>query len=214
MGEFDNDSKIPTEPELQSLYGVSRVTIRKAISGLVSEGLLTRQQGLGTFVKHKKLRRKIKYVTGFTENCREYGFEPKTILLDRKIISATEKIAKQLMIDRGDKIIKTVRKRLADSTPIMLENNYYPLEKYPFILDEDLTGSIYSLLAKKYNVYPENPGETILEITASDEYLSKIMNVPLGTPFFYMDTEISDQNYRPIHVGHQYYLADYYKFSI
>ncbi|MFT8661136.1 MAG: GntR family transcriptional regulator, partial [Liquorilactobacillus ghanensis] len=62
--------------------------------------------------------------------------------------------------------------------------------------------------------FPDNPGKTTLELCVSDIKLAKIMEVNIGVPFFYMETEISDQNKIPIHVGHQYYLGEYYKFDI
>lgn len=51
-------------------------------------------------------------------------------------------------------------------------------------------------------------------MTTANDQLAKIMEVSIGTPFFYMDTVINDQVNQPIHVGHQYYLGEVYQFSL
>lgn len=212
--EYKVSDKIPTEPELRELFGVSRVTVRKAIEELVAEGYLVKKQGKGTFVSHKKVSRKIEYVSGFTDSCLQNGFVPSSIVLECKVIPASEEIARQLQIAVGEDVIFTKRKRFADKTPILLENNYFSKKDYAFLMNENLEGSLYRLLSEKYNIIPENPKETSLEIVVADEMLATDMDVAIGTPFFYMETMIADQNHKPIHVGHQYYLGDYYKFSI
>ncbi|KRM00470.1 MAG: GntR family transcriptional regulator [Liquorilactobacillus hordei] len=213
-GKFSHGEKIPTETQLQKMFNVSRVTVRKAINGLVDNGVLIRQQGIGTFVNYKKVNRKIEYVRGFTDSCIENGLTPKTILLDKEIITPTPEIKRQLKLADGEQAIWIRRKRLANEKPIMLENNYFSQKRFAFLLNENLENSLYHLLGKKYNIFPDNPGKTTLELCVSDIKLAKIMEINIGVPFFYMETEISDQNKILIHVGHQYYLGEYYKFDI
>ncbi len=66
----------------------------------------------------------------------------------------------------------------------------------------------------KQEVLAINPGETTLELAIADDQLAKIMEVGIGTPFFYVNTLINDQNQQPIHLGYQYYLGEVYKFSL
>ena len=63
-GEYQSGSQIPTELELSTDYNVGRVTVRRAIEELVGEGLLTKQQGRGTFVNAPKLMRKVQFGAG------------------------------------------------------------------------------------------------------------------------------------------------------
>ena len=133
--------------------------------------------------------------------------------MERKIISATPELAEKLQLTVGDEVIYTQRKRMADGMPILLENNYFDKKRFESLLTADLTGSLYQLLAKQ-EVLAINPGETTLELAIADDQLAKIMEVGIGTPFFYVNTLINDQNQQPIHLGYQYYLGEVYKFSL
>jgi DNA-binding GntR family transcriptional regulator len=212
-GEYPENTKIPAEPELTENYGVSRITVRKAVEELVEEGYLIKKQGKGTFVNHHKVFRKIEYVTGFSESCRVSGFVPSSSVLKREIISATEELAEKLQINTGDKVLYIQRKRMGDAHPMMLENNYFSYERYSFLMEEELTDSLYEVL-KKRNILAINPGETSLEIVTADDQLAKTMEVAFGTPFFFMTTVINDQDNTPIHVGNQYYLGEVYRFYL
>lgn len=80
-------SRIPTEAELSKSYGVSRITIRKALELLVEEEILVRKQRLGTFVLDKKISRNLNHFMGFSQSCELEGGRPGTCLLsDRKSV--------------------------------------------------------------------------------------------------------------------------------
>ena len=119
----------------------------------------------------------------------------------------------KLDIAQGDDVLYIQRKRMADNIPIMLENNYFSYERYSFLMEEELTDSLYEVL-KVQGTLAINPGETALEIVTADDQIAKIMEVAVGTPFFFMDTLINDQNNIPIHVGNQYYLGEVYRFYL
>lgn len=212
-GNYKFGDKIPTEPELGERFNVSRVTIRKAIEDLVGEGYLVKRQGKGTFVNQKKMYRKLKYVMGFTESCIQNDLKPSTKILSIKECRADKDIANRMDVEVGTELLYTKRIRYASGMPLLFENNYFVKQKYDFLLKEDMNGSLYSILAK-YNIFPGTHGEATIELFLADVKLSKLMEVPIGTPFFYMDTIILDQNNEVIHLGHQYYLAEYYKFNI
>ena len=188
-GEYPENTKIPAESELIESYEVSRITVRKAVEELVEEGYLLKKQGKGTFVNRHKVFRKIEYIMGFSESCKSNGFTPTS------------------------NVLYIQRKRMADNIPIMLENNYFSYERYSFLMEEELTDSLYEVL-KVQGTLAINPGETALEIVTADDQIAKIMEVAVGTPFFFMDTLINDQNNIPIHVGNQYYLGEVYRFYL
>lgn len=78
-GKYMPDEKIPSEPELSELYHVSRITVRRAIEELCTEGYLVKKQGKGTYVSQPKVMRKIAQngdVMGFSEACRACGMQP------------------------------------------------------------------------------------------------------------------------------------------
>lgn len=205
--------KIPTETELETLYDVSRVTVRKAIKELEAEGYLVKRQGKGTFVNHKTVKRKLSYVMGFSQSLIKKGFTPSSHVLAKKVISPPPEIARKLQLDIDDKVIYIQRRRCADGIPIFLENNYLSYKDFSFLLNENLEGSLYEILEKR-GISPKNSDEKTLEIVLANDEMAETMSLPVGTAFFFLNVRITDQNHKPIHVGHQYYLGEYYKFDM
>ncbi|WP_246772900.1 GntR family transcriptional regulator [Paenibacillus polymyxa] len=129
-GTFTQGSRIPTETELSETYNVSRITVRKAIAELVHEGYLTKRQGKGTFVNVPKIGRKIEHVISFTAACKSNGLSSHSVVTEREIIEADEEIAHQLQLPQGEKVLYIQRKRYAGDRPLMLENNFYPYDRF------------------------------------------------------------------------------------
>lgn len=100
-GKWEPNEKIPSENELSSLYGLSRMTARAVVSDLVKEGLLYRVQGKGTFVSEKILALSPSYI-GIREQLEQMGYEVKTRIVECKTMKSTGKIAKNLGLLSGD----------------------------------------------------------------------------------------------------------------
>ena len=77
-GELQVGTRIPAEQEMCSSYGVSRITVRKAITELEKQGILEKKQGKGTFVTVPAIRRKLHEVNSFHDTCRMNGKKPST----------------------------------------------------------------------------------------------------------------------------------------
>ena len=212
-GKYVSGERIPTEPELCDQYGVSRITVRKAIAELVDEGYLLKKQGKGTFVRRHVIDRKIEYVMGFTESLERAGYHASSEVLERKVIPASGELASRLGIVDGDDVLYIQRVRKGDDVPIMVENNYFPFDRFSFLEHADLRGSLYRLLADGYGIRPINPKTTTLSMVLADTELAKLMQVVVGTPCFDIKTLICDQDDRPVHVGHQFYLGELYTFT-
>jgi GntR family transcriptional regulator len=213
-GKYAAGRRIPAEPELCAAYGVSRITVRKAINELVDKGYLLKKQGKGTFVRRHVIDRKIEYVMGFTESLEKAGYQASSEVLERRMIPADEDLASQLGVTPGDDVLYIQRLRKGDDIPVMLENNFFPADRFAFLEQADLTGSLYRLLADRHGIQPISPKTTKLSLALADADLAKRMLVVVGTPFFEVRTLICDQNDRPVHVGHQYYLGELYTFTL
>ena len=88
-GVYKVDEKIPSEAELSEEYGVSRITVRRAIEDLCADGYLTKMQGRGTFVGKPHIMRRLsqsKATRSFSEICREAGVTPGAHLIERQIV--------------------------------------------------------------------------------------------------------------------------------
>ncbi|MGB9669507.1 MAG: GntR family transcriptional regulator, partial [Anaerolineales bacterium] len=121
-GTLAPGSKIPGENQLCQQYQLSRGTVRKAISTLVNEGLLRTEQGHGTYVVEQPWRsRYFLALNQFNEEMIRHQRQPKTILLERKLIAATKEISEHLQIPLKSAVIYIARLRLANETPILYE---------------------------------------------------------------------------------------------
>lgn len=133
-GDLQAGDKLPTESDLMSEYGVSRIVIRNATELLKNEGLVTKQQGAGTFVRAQRPLRKRLSVD-------LYGKRPTSSPMKRaaeaegrrsewdwqsRQTTATKAIAERLTIEPGDEVVKTTYRFFADEQPIMLSTSYEP----------------------------------------------------------------------------------------
>jgi DNA-binding GntR family transcriptional regulator len=211
---YQQGEKIPPEPELSVQYNVSRITVRKAVEELVKEGYLIKQQGKGTFVNLPKIDRKIEHIMGFTAACQANGFTSHSEVTKKEVIKGEADLRKALQLEKDEKVLYIQRKRFAGDSPLMLENNFYPYNRYSFLLDEALDGSLYDLLREKYEIYPNQSGKTTLEIALADEEQAQLLETSIGKPLFYMKAVIYDQHGRPVHAGKQYIIGDRYQFTL
>lgn len=91
-GELQPDMLLPSEREYSETFGISRMTVRQALSNLVSQGYLYRQKGKGTFVSKQKIKQPLQGLTSFSEDMKSRGRKPSSKLLRFEIIKADEHI--------------------------------------------------------------------------------------------------------------------------
>ena len=111
-GEWQAGQKIPSENELNRLYGVSRMTARQVLAQLVNENLLFRVQGKGTFVAHPKISTRSPAYKGIREQLEGMGYAVATKVLADKIVPADEPVARALRIPVGERVHEIRRVRL------------------------------------------------------------------------------------------------------
>jgi GntR family transcriptional regulator len=85
-GEFDGDGPFPSERELVERYKISRMTVRRALSELVNEGFLIREQGRGSFVVRPRVQEQLRHLTSFTEDMKLRGFPMKSKITDFRVV--------------------------------------------------------------------------------------------------------------------------------
>lgn len=215
-GKYKYEEKIPTEPELSEKYGVSRITVRRAVDELCMEGYLVKKQGKGTFVCRPKLLRKIaqsKEVQGFSESCLANHMIPGARVVSRKVSAAKGEEAQFFHIKEKEKVIYIQRVRTADDIPIMLENNFFNYEKFPFLETADLeNASLFQILKENSQIEVSQTVKSTLEVVKAEPYHSKLLDVAVGEPLFYMNAFFADDKGDPIFIGRQYMVGSRYVF--
>lgn len=211
VGMYPVHSRIPSEQELCDAYQVSRVTVRKALAELTKEGLLERRQGKGTFVATPRIHKDLKDVNSFHDACRMMGCEATTRVIRAAMSTATEDDCARLNCEEGEQVVELVRLRLADNTPVMLETNRFPAA-YAWLLENDLTGSLYELL-REHGV---EANQAIHEVSLgyAEPADAHQLGVNVGDALLCLNEIIYDQNGAPLHTSVQRIRGDRFTFRI
>lgn len=182
-GTLSPGERVPSERELSIELNVSAITVKRALNELQQEGLIQRIQGRGSFIaRPRKLVLGLERLYSLTTVARERGMEPSRECLELKAMRATDNIAQNLHIELGDSVAKVVRLRMIDQTPLAVDTSYVPLAIFPGILEDDLNQhALYDLMTNKYQVEPIRARE-YLEPTLINDYESRILQVPVGSP--------------------------------
>jgi len=220
MGRLKNDilagvyaagARIPSEQVLCDTYGVSRVTVRKAMLDLVQEGLLVRRQGKGTFVASERIQRDLQQITSFTDACREMGHQPGARLISAEWSPATAEDVERLGVAEDAQVVEMVRLRLCDEEPVMLEINRFPA-RYAFLLDEEEVQSLYAALLR-HGVKPASAVHDI-SLGHATPLVSRHLGCAQGDALLLLDETVLDQHGEPLHLSRQWIRGDKYTFRI
>lgn len=189
---------LPIESEIEKFYGVSRATVRKTIDELVSDGVVKRIQGKGTFVQSKKIIQTAGTITSWTEEMRLRGKDihtANTLLLE---MEPSRKISEELKLAPNEKVICLKRTRFSDGEPIAIMINYMRAKFVPGFLEKGLQReSLYETLEEDYNIRLEKAHERIQARIATDLeaielqippqsallHLTRVSYLEDGTPF-------------------------------
>lgn len=146
--ECEAGDLLPSERIISDTYGLSRTTVRLAMNELSRLGLIVRVHGKGTFVsRNSDTSQNLSSSYSFTEQMREIGREPETIILsfDRK--DANKNLAHTMDLRIGDPVIEMRRLRLADNIPMMVETTYIPASRFIGLTKEALEHhSLYNIM--------------------------------------------------------------------
>ncbi len=124
---------LPAEREIATTLGVSRVTVRKAISGLVDDGILTQKRGSGTFVSKPPhhVEQRLSRLTSFSEDMVARGLTPSFVWLERTTGHPTTEEVMVFGLSTGEKVTRLHRLRLADGVPMAIELAAVPARLLP-----------------------------------------------------------------------------------
>src|SRR6516165_1249140 len=114
------EDALPAERDLAADFNISRITVRKALDGLVADGLLVRRQGSGNFVS-ARVQKNFAMLTSFSEDMRARGRSPRSVWLKRAEGTVTPEEALALRLSPGTPVYRFHRLRYADEAPMSIE---------------------------------------------------------------------------------------------
>jgi GntR family transcriptional regulator, frlABCD operon transcriptional regulator len=207
-GRYKGGQQLPTESELCDMYGVSRITARRAVSDLVDDGVLYRKQGKGTFVTGNKVETELISITGMSKWGQEIGRKHSTRVLSTGFVDADAKLAGFLNVPVGEKLFRLERLFYVDETPLILETAHYPIYKFPGF--ERLIGdsvSTHEVLRDKFNAVPTSH-ERIINVVLARPHDAELLDINPGDTLYEMHEVVYDQNEHPIHTSMMYLATD------
>ena len=212
--KYPVNHRIPSEAELIMQYGVSRITVRRAIQELVDEELLVKIHGSGTFVRSPKHQRHVLGMRSFMSDCLNNGIVPSSRVLFLGPTKATEADCKALGVQLGDRIITLERLRLADNVPVIIERDFLPA-RFSCLLRESTSSfdSIARLLENKMGVRI-GPISATIELTYARKQESRLLELASNAPVLLIKGVTMDANNVPLYRSVQILSGDWVKISI
>jgi GntR family transcriptional regulator len=206
--------KIPSEEQLTKDFGVSRMTVRQGLADLMAEGLLHKQQGVGTFVSHVQVAANYSKMTSFTQDAIEQGKNPNSVLLAINKFQVDEKLLSALALSKGESVICLERLRKVDNQPVAIQQSHVPENICPPNLEQYdwTTQSLFELMEKQGHRL-SRAIETITAKLASEEH-AQMLEIEIGGPILYIERVTFGDNGLPIEFVKMYNRPDRYSCTI
>jgi DNA-binding GntR family transcriptional regulator len=203
--------RLPSERELSLRWGVARMTIRSAMDALVTEGLVERRQGSGTYVIPRPFAR-VLGLTSFTQDMAARGLVAGSRVIDFGELPADAAIAEKLRIRVGDPVLRFTRLRSGNGDAMAVETTWMPARIVPGLASDDLDGSLYELLARRYRIVPGAARITI-EPVNPDAETRRLLTIPAGQACLRLQMVDADVRGRVIMVANCVYRGDKYQLT-
>jgi DNA-binding GntR family transcriptional regulator len=154
--KLEEGAKLPTEPELVAMAGVSMVTVRRALAELASQGIVRREQGRGTFLNRSRVNAETTRLGGLRNGLSlTSNATLKTRLLGISHRNATEEEAAKLNISKAASVWEISRLRLLNSRPAVHEVSITPMILAPDLgscFEQNPERSLYETLDTVYGL--------------------------------------------------------------
>jgi len=204
---------LPPEPELEKRFGVSRITVRRALDDLVAAGLVVRQQGRGTFVRDPQITQDLGRLTSWTTAIRQLGFEPQTASTEIDVGEPTDDLRAMLGLGPGDRVLRVHRVRYASGEPICLMTNYVRADQLPNLARDGLVDeSLYATLLA-HGLRPVRAEDTV-EARPATAPEADLLGTAVGAPLLQVTRISYDARGRPLDVATVANRADRFRYTV
>jgi len=213
-GSLKPGDRLLTEFGLSEQLGVSRLVVHRAFRELVTEGLLIRQRGKGTFVA-PPVRRSYTVagpLFGMTESLAKDGLSPQNRILVQEVIVAAGAIKSELGLPDGAQVVHLFSLRLIDGLPLATEDMYLPAERFPALVNLDMNNqSVYATLDKLYDAHPQQALDVVSAGAATlDE--ARLLGIVKGAPVMRLQRTSTDRHGLRVEFSKVVFHAERYQF--
>ena len=213
-GELEPGTQLPSERKLSVLFDVNRLTLRRALSKLESQGLIIRKHGKGNYIAEPKIERQTKQLISFTNGIKRRGLAPgaKVINIEQQPVEAA--IAKQLKIPVLTPVYHVLRQRMINLEPVMLEQLWVPVNCFPGLENQDLNNrSVYEIMKSEYGITMTRAQRSVEPVIAT-KFEAEVLGIETGAPLL-MERRLGfDQNSKCMEFSKDLYRGDRFRFVI
>lgn len=213
-GRYAEDDQLPSENELGDLFGVSRITVRRALATIEHEGLIYRRQGLGSFVAPSRVPQGLVRLTDFAQDMQRAGLEPTSRVLFHGTAAAPPAAADALAVEAGATVVRLDRLRLGDGRPIALDRTWMAPFYAQLLEGHDLgRETIYQVLERDYDI-PVLRGRYCIEAVLAGPDEAAALEVAEGAPLLLVERTSLTVGDRAVYFQRRYYRADRVGFEL
>lgn len=212
--EFDVGGRLPTEQAFCEEFGVSRETVREALSGLERDGLISRRRGRGTFVtKHPDPKMDTR-LTGLVEDFSALKFDTEARVLEKGPINPPRGVASTLDLDSDELVYRIMRLRMFDGRPLSVHESFMPLEHGVRLAKLDLRHtSIVHELEHTLDI-PLWDDTQHIEAVSAETTTAALLEVPLGAPLLLLTRLCRTTGDRPVVLFRSHFRSDRYYYTV
>ncbi len=206
-GVVEPGQVLPSERELARQLAISRVTVRKAITGLVEDGVLIQRHGAGTFVA-ERIVKPLSKLTSFTEDLRARGLNPRSVFLEREVGEVTPEEAMALNLSPGAMVSRLYRLRYGADEPLAVERSSIPNT----VLGDptSVADSLYEALDRR-GCRPVRALQRLRAVNFSAEQ-ARLLKVPVASAGLALERRSFLDDGRVVEFTRSWYRGDVYDF--
>lgn len=213
-GEYRAGDKLPSEDKLSETFGVSRMTVNKALMELVNQEYLVRTQGKGTFVSKVRKEGSKKNVMGFNASMENKGFMVDTSVLTQEMMLPGREISAKMNLPVTQEVLHLKRIRNVNNEPIVLQESYVFTQKIEKLCAVDLrTQSLYKCLEEMCDEKIVKAHDVIEAIAAKGE-LCEALEIEAGFPALSIQRLAYGKSGNPVELTYSLYRSDQYEVEL
>jgi len=207
-GTYARDDLVPGEQEIARLFGVSRITAKRALDELAAAGLVVRERGRGTRVRLDSPARPLESsVEGLLENLLVMGLETQVRVVQEGFVPAPEDAANALGVEPGTKVHWAIRVRSLQSQPLSFLTTYVPADVAHSFDRGALQATPLLVLLERCGVVVSSAEQTISAALA-DTQVAPLLDVEVGSPLLFIRRTVFDQDGRAVEFIKALYRPD------
>lgn len=212
--EYAYGTLIPTEPEYETFFGVSRMTVRQAINELQKEGYVRRIRGRGTEVIYRKaIEEELNHIQSFSDEMKQKGYKPGTQGISVEFIEDLKDAPEPVRELFPHAVLKLHRVRTADDEPLVVFISYLDYTESLPLAEEAYSESMYGVILARTGRSVTRVNETFSAIKATLE-IAEALKIAVGDPVLSRVRLGFDQNNKLLEYTESYYRGDTYRYSI